>query len=161
MYPEVEQFIAALDAAREAETAAYNAAHAAYEAKKAAANAGDHVWSGGACPPCDFKKGPAGVERQKAIDAAWDAFEAAQTAAWVALAESADPLVRWIAENCQGYADEAQEILRLLPAPLEALDEFAYDQGWCGAWDRLRKAAEEAGVLPAATAVPAESEVSA
>jgi hypothetical protein len=161
MYPEVEQFIAALDAAREAETAAYNAAHAAYEAKKDAANVGGHVWSGGPCKACDFKSGPAGVEHRDAIEAAWEAFLAAQKAAWVALAESADPLVRWIAENCQGYADEAQEILRMLPASLMKLDVVASDRGWCGDWDRLRKAAEEAGVLPAASAVPAESEVSA
>lgn len=80
-------------------------------------------------------------------------FEASCEVAFTALAESADPLVRWIAQNCEGYAPQAAEVLRLLPAPMAALDALACENEWCEDWANFRAQAKAAGVLPASESV--------
>lgn len=71
----------------------------------------------------------------------------AQEEAWEKLAESADPLVRWIAQNCDEYRGEAQTVLRTLPATLDELDELAMERDWCGTWAGFRDQAIAAGVV--------------
>lgn len=59
----------------------------------------------------------------------------ARNRAWRQLAASSDPLVAWVAENCEGYREEVRAALVLLPASLDDLDELAEKHGWCCAWD--------------------------
>lgn len=80
------------------------------------------------------------------------AQEAAYAAAWEALKDSQEPLVRWIAENCWDYASEALTALKALPAPMSELDALASRNGWCGTWESFKTQARQAGVLPAETA---------
>ncbi|MFE1840756.1 hypothetical protein [Streptomyces sviceus] len=72
----------------------------------------------------------------------------AQNDAWGALKTSGDPLVRWIAENCAEYRDQAQQVLTALPATLGELDALAEKGGWCGVWDAFRQQAIDAGAFP-------------
>lgn len=79
---------------------------------------------------------------------AYDVRSAAFTAAWDALKGSGDPLVKWIAENCEGYSSEALIILQALPATPDELDEIAERQDWCSTWNSFREEAIAAGVMP-------------
>jgi len=134
MLPEVEQFVAALDAAAEKMAAA----SAAVDVKC------DYTADGWDCPRCVALK-PIKAEHRR--DAA---------TAWEALAASTDPLVRWIVEHCKGYMYEAQMILEALPAPMDELEDIARSEGWCYVWERYVSDARIAGVLP-----KADTEVSA
>lgn len=156
MHPEVEQFIAAMEAAEAAENAACNAAWKAFDEAAEAAGFGWHSAEPYArCPRCEFSDGPGGTARDAAMKAAGEAAEAAENAAWDALKASGDPLVAWIAAHCRGYAYEATEVLRALPAPIETLDALARKRGWCGIWREFRERAEQDGVLPSQSEVPA------
>lgn len=137
MYPELEPHFAAIDAAR----AAYSAA--CREAR------GRHDPAGGPdeCPGC------------RITDSAWAAFIDARTDAFAALKDCADPLVRWIADNCADEVGAALAAVRILPAPMSALDALAREQRWCEEYDDLRAKARKAGVLPADDT--ADTEVSA
>ncbi|MET9385326.1 hypothetical protein ABZY09_30705 [Streptomyces sp. NPDC002928] len=75
------------------------------------------------------------------------ADDATKTTAWDALKGSPDPLVKWIAENCEEYHSAAATILKALPATLEELDELAADRDWCSVWDGFRNDAIRAGVI--------------
>jgi hypothetical protein len=86
---------------------------------------------------------------------AWDQLSADRAAAWDALQASADPLIRWIAENARAFPDEARVVLGALPASAAELDRIAEWHGWCESWTGLREAAEAAGVLP--VTAPAEA----
>lgn len=79
---------------------------------------------------------------------AYDARTAALDTAWGALKRSSDPLVKWIAENCESYRPEALMILQALPATPEELGRIAEGQEWCGTWESFRDEAIEAGVMP-------------
>jgi hypothetical protein len=118
MYDEVKKYLAAVDAAE-------GRAEAMPETDYYAAD-GTHDKKG--CPECFLT--------------------AAYRDAWPLLAESADPLVRWIADNASGYKEDATLILRALPASVDVLDQIAERENWCGIWNRLLDAAEAAGVLP-------------
>lgn len=115
MYPEVEQFIAAREAALtiRRETPSKN-------------------WE----------------ERHDPETCRYCVFDATEAAAFAVLAESADPLVRWIAKSCKNYASEAIKVLEVLPTDMDTLDALADRQGWCGDWEDFRAAAKEDGVLP-------------
>lgn len=122
MLPDVEKYLAALEAAdRE-----YNAA-----------GVPEHDLGVGplACPAC-LTSGVPGQARR-----------AARNAAWAALKVSRDPVVAWIGEHCDDYRAEAQHILVALPAALEDMGEIARSQDWCGEWERLRGEALKAGVV--------------
>lgn len=134
MYDDVKVLIAARDAA-----------NGKYAAARRAAS-GQHAIGTADCPGC--------VANQKAYAECFAVLEAA----WEPLKGSADPLVRWIAENCDiAHRSDAALILEALPASMETLDGIAEDQNWCAEYTALRSRAERAGVLPAAagTAVPA------
>lgn len=151
MYPEVEQFIAAVEAAEAEECKSYEAAQAAYMGKlrEAGLEGAWHSADRSQCRLCDFNKGSAKTEKDAAILAGMGALKASREAAWDALKASGDPLVAWIAANCREYEDEAMEVLRALPASMDALDALARERGWCGVWSDFRERAEQAGVLPA------------
>jgi hypothetical protein len=69
-------------------------------------------------------------------------------AAWQNISTSVnDPLVSWIIKECAGYKTEALEVLRVLPASLSELDEYASHAGWCGDWTEFRTKALKAGVI--------------
>lgn len=127
MLPEVEQFTAAMRAATEK----WNAACAALEVC-------DWSLSVDKCPHCI------------AVDAHWDEYESERNAAWEALKGSRDPLVAWIAKNCREHSEEAQIVLRALPASMDELDALAFEKGWCGAWRGYVVRARAADVLPQA-----------
>lgn len=80
-----------------------------------------------------------------------DDRQAARTAAWAALKESSDPLVKWIAQNCRDYRDHAETILRALPATEAELNDIAESGEWCEVWDGFKERAIEAGVMPGFT----------
>jgi hypothetical protein len=86
-------------------------------------------------------------EERRPIDAA---HTAAHEAAWSALKGSSDPLVKWIAENCEEYRGEAGTILKALPATADELDDLAEENEWCTTWNAFRDRAIAAGVLPGA-----------
>jgi hypothetical protein len=66
------------------------------------------------------------------------------------LAESTDPLVKWIAVHVlREYPEHSEAVLKALPATREQLDQLAAKMQWCGEWERLVRRAEQAGVLPA------------
>lgn len=94
----------------------------------------------------------AAYEERLAYYAATDAAEIAQEGAWIKawdkLKESHDPLVRWIAENCEDNRDEAEIVLKALPATMGQLDALAAEHDWCGEWNALRDRAINAGVRP-------------
>jgi len=64
------------------------------------------------------------------------------------LVTSTNPMVKYIADNAQGYPAEADQVLKLLPATREELDAYAASKDWCREWVRLADAAEAAGVFP-------------
>lgn len=66
-------------------------------------------------------------------------------------AESSDPLVAWIGKNCRDYAEYAVEVLKILPATREEIEEIGTVNGWCSTWGRFVERADAAGVLPAST----------
>lgn len=66
---------------------------------------------------------------------------------WDSLKQSSDPLVKWIAENCEDYTNYAVEILKALPAPLSELREIAADADWCDTWDGFVRRAVRDGVI--------------
>lgn len=157
MYPEVEQFIAAVEAAEAEECKAYEAAIDAYKEKVREADL-EGVWHSVdslQCRLCDFNRGPAKAEKDAAILAAVQALNAAVSAAWDALKASSIPLVAWIAANCRDYEDEATVVLRALPASMDTLDALAREYDWCGVWREFRAQAEQDGVLPSQSEVPA------
>ncbi|MWA07648.1 hypothetical protein [Streptomyces sp. BA2] len=59
--------------------------------------------------------------------------------------------MKWIAENCAEYREQAQCILAVLPATVEELDDLADTNEWCPVWDAFRREAIDAGVMPGVT----------
>lgn len=138
MLPEVEKYIAALEAAE----AAYSKVER--DARKEYPNRNSY--------------GEEAREQRTAyyrvMDAARGEFNTARREAWgTHIKGSADPLVRWIAEHCREYWDQAVMVLKALPATPDELDALADEHDWCSAWYELRDQAEEAGVLPGGTPV--------
>ncbi|MFI9835207.1 hypothetical protein ACIHIX_46975 [Streptomyces sp. NPDC051913] len=84
-------------------------------------------------------------------DSAQAACDEARQAAWDALKASGDPLVKWIAENCDGHQEQARHVLTALPATVGELDDLADEKDWCTVWDDFRQRAIEAGVIPGVT----------
>ncbi|MFJ8158538.1 hypothetical protein [Streptomyces sp. NPDC094468] len=82
------------------------------------------------------------------VRAAITAVEESRAAAWQDLKSSSDPLVKWIAEHCESFPDQANAVLTALPATVEELDALAKREGWCEVWDNFRDQAREAGVMP-------------
>jgi hypothetical protein len=138
MYPEVEQYRAAMKAAEDK-----------YE--EAAEQAPDHDYDmiEGDCARCAF------------MNPSREARAAAMEAAIEQLAQAADPLVRWIAQNCLPDFDyQANKVLALLPASMDELDALASEHGWCEIWDDFKNDAHKAGVLPGQGLVTAQPEAS-
>lgn len=124
MYPEVEHYIKTRDEAYET----YVAARRTMAAKREAGDISYDEWS-------------------RLLDAAYAASRVSTNEAWNALKTASDPLVRFIAENCKDYQDEAQRVLKALPATLEELDALAVRENWCSIWDQFRDQAVEAGLF--------------
>jgi hypothetical protein len=129
MYPEVEQYLAAVKAAEDK-----------YEEAAKQAPRHDYDMSEDDCARCAFLN-PIRAARDVATEAAMGQ-----------LAQASDPLVRWIAENCQSYPSAARTVLEALPASMAELNDLAADEGWCGTWEDFVRKAEYAGVLPSADA---------
>ncbi|WP_086804152.1 hypothetical protein [Streptomyces caniscabiei] len=130
--PEVRQYIESVEAAKTAHDAALDAADKKYPERYGHSEDGAQQTSA----------------HSEEIRKAYATLADAQTAAWDALKTSGDPLVRWIAENCQEYRGQAECILIILPATVDELDELADTKGWCEVWDNLRQQAMDAGVVP-------------
>lgn len=135
-------------------------------------NAGDHVFGAPGetnvkCPACEAKEN-AVVDRdadttvaethlQAARSAAGAALTSAGREAMAALVGSSDPVVRYIAENCQAVMGYAEHILRVLPGDLDAVRRVARDRGWCaeywGGYDEIgwERRAIDAGLFPEPT----------
>ncbi|MBQ0850187.1 hypothetical protein J8N05_18480 [Streptomyces sp. BH-SS-21] len=132
MLPEVQKYLASIEAATAARQEALREVHAKY--------AGRYV---------DTKDGQLQLAAyNQASNTAYDACEEARTAAWEALTTSDDPLVKWIAKNCANYRSEAQHVLTALPATVEELDAVAASNDWCPVWAEFRQQAMDAEVIP-------------
>lgn len=128
MFDDVKVFTAAIDAAEDQFETTLEA--------RGIPERCDYAVAYSECPRCGA------LEESKAVRAE------ARDAAWNALKASREPLAAWIAENCQDFSCEAEEVLRALPADMATLDALAKDNGWCEIWGDLRLKAAEAGVLP-------------
>lgn len=157
MNPEVKTYIEAYDAAEAAFEKAYKEYSAAYRAALEVAK-DNGLRHGFCCWECAYRQSSLAQLLNNYRHDLYAARNSAKGDAWKALKGAADPLVRWIAENCEDYRYEATHVLRALPASMDELDALAREKGWCGAWDDFRRRAERAGVLPAAS--PAEPEAS-
>lgn len=135
MLPEVRKYTESVDAARTARDAAIEAAEEKYPGRLGYgedARRQDLAF--------DTETGSAEVACEDALEAAWDALKA-----------SRDPLVKWIAENCDGHQEQARYVLTALPATVGELDDLADEKDWCTVWDDFRQRAIEAGVMPGVT----------
>jgi hypothetical protein len=73
------------------------------------------------------------------IEQAWDALQrAAENKETFSHPESAS-LVAFIATYVRKYEEEAVEVLKLLPASIEEIDEYARRRGWCKDYRDLRQ----------------------
>lgn len=82
-------------------------------------------------------------------DASYDALRIAINEAWNKLGQTTtDPLVRFIVAECKEYQNRAVQVLEILPATVEQLDELAEGQDWCLIWNQFRDKAIDAGVMP-------------
>jgi hypothetical protein len=158
MNPEVKTYIEAYDAAETAFNKAHDEWSAAYRAALEVAK-DNGLQLGNCCWDCAYGESVVAQSLNDYRHNLFDTRDRAQSDAWKALKGSADPLARWIAENCEDYRYEATHVLRALPASMDELDALARENGWCGAWDDLRRRAEQAGVLPDASPAEPESEV--
>lgn len=154
MYPEVKTYVEACEAAETICGNAYAEKQAAYRAALAVAK--DNGLPPDCCWECAYDETPLGKLLNDYNTTLRNTLAAAEVDAWQALKTAADPLVRWIAENCEDYRFEAASVLRALPASMDELDALARENGWCGMWGGFRRQAEQAGVLPAATAPEGE-----
>ncbi|MFE7077127.1 hypothetical protein ACFU96_44285 [Streptomyces sp. NPDC057620] len=143
MLPDVQRYVASVEAARETRNTALRAADA---------KTGERFRS------TDDGRRQHSMYVQE-VDKAYGAYAEAQEAAWQVLATSGDPLVKWVAENCAGYREQAECVLCALPATIAQLDALAEENGWCRVWDEFKQRAADAGVVP--TVTPGTSEVPA
>lgn len=74
-------------------------------------------------------------------------YHAALDAAWETLEDSTDPVVQFIYKNCKDYRAESTEVLKVLPATLDEIENLAITSDWCGVWDDFREKAVESGVF--------------
>jgi hypothetical protein len=60
-----------------------------------------------------------------------------------------DPLAAWIVKNTlNGHREHSMRILKALPASLDDLNRIAREHGWCAEWARYRGRAIADGALP-------------
>lgn len=135
MWPEVRKYVESVDAAQAARGAAVAAAEEKYPGRSGYGE--------------DARR--QALAFNKEVDAAQAACQDALGGAWGGLKASGDPLVKWIAENCDGYQEQARQVLTALPATLGELDDLAVEKDWCTVWDDFRQQAIEAGVMPGVT----------
>lgn len=135
MLPEVRKYVESVEAATAAMRAAEGQARTKYPERYHYSDKG--------------RRQAAAFDEE--LSKAYTAHREAQTAAWRALTASGDPLVKWIAENCAEYTEQAEAVLTALPATVEELDDLAEREDWCPVWDRFRQGAIEAGVVPGVT----------
>lgn len=69
------------------------------------------------------------------------------------LANSENKLIAWISKGGSDsnrvwdFPEHTEEILRLLPASSDALDDYAFKQGWCSTFSKFKQAAVNDGAL--------------
>ncbi|MFI6512890.1 hypothetical protein ACIBCT_35265 [Streptosporangium sp. NPDC050855] len=93
----------------------------------------------------------AAEKREAALRQVDNDWKEAEAAAFDALRESENAMVRWIATTppvLNGYEHHAHTVLRALPMTREEIETFGDEQGWCGEYGRFLRLAEKAGVLP-------------
>lgn len=83
-------------------------------------------------------------------------YSRASRAAFDMLADSTDPLVRFIGKQCRTAPDHAQTVVAALPATAEKLWDIADRESWCGDFDNLLIRAAQAGALPGWSAARGE-----
>lgn len=66
---------------------------------------------------------------------------------WAELKKSEDPLIAFIGRECGGHTSYAEEILKVLPAPMETLRQIASEKDWCSDWDGFVAKARREGVI--------------
>jgi hypothetical protein len=93
----------------------------------------------------------AAVEKRNAALQALDReHKEEQAAAYQALLNSKDPVVRFIAADRQilrDYPRHTETLLKALPMTRLDLEHFGERQGWCDTYEKLLRRAEEAGKL--------------
>ncbi|MEV2236044.1 hypothetical protein AB0H69_46880 [Streptomyces phaeochromogenes] len=133
MLPEVQRYVESVETANAAQSAAVAAADTKY--------------------PERYGYGEEGRRQANSyseeVNRAYTTRADVQEAAWSSLKTSSDPLVKWIAENCADYRQEAQCVLVALPATVGELDDLADQNDWCGVWGKFRQLAIDAGVVAA------------
>ncbi|MFC8350830.1 hypothetical protein [Streptomyces sp. NPDC057280] len=135
MWPEVRKYVESVDAAQAACSAAVAAAEEKYPGRFG----------------YDEEARRQALAFNQEADAAQTAYQDALEGAWDGLKASGDPLVKWIAENCDDYREQARQVLTALPATVGELDDLADEKDWCTVWDDFRQRAIEAGVMPGVT----------
>lgn len=138
MYPVVEQYIAAAQAADET----FNAQQRAAQDKQSALQQAPE-WRGLTYTEQDAAYSKYYEELTVLNNARADA----KAAAWNLLAASDDPLVRFIHQECESYPDHARQILEILPADFPAMRDLARRNGWCDVFDRFAAAAVRAKLI--------------
>lgn len=82
------------------------------------------------------------------INAASAVRDAKLDTAWGALKTSENPTVKWIADNCRDWMDEALLALQILPATLTEIKQVAADHDWCEEiWGPFRDKAISEGIV--------------
>ncbi|TLS45806.1 hypothetical protein FE633_13710 [Streptomyces montanus] len=132
MLPEVQKFVESVEAAIAARVATVEAAEQKYPERHSCGEVGRREYNA----------------YSEEINKAYAKCSGVQAAAWGALKVSSDPLVKWIAENCTEYREQAQSVLAALPATVDELDDLADKNDWCSVWDEFRRQAINAGVMP-------------
>jgi len=59
-----------------------------------------------------------------------------------------DPVVRWLVKNLSAYPTYVNEVLPILPATREQLEDLANTHEWCDEFDSFLEQATEAGLIP-------------
>lgn len=124
MYPEVEQYLAAVKVAKakrdaefkklSEERAEVRSLYTSYSRRDAAS---DEIW--------------------RKQNAAALLYKTEVREAWKTLRTSQDPMVLYIEKHCYEYPDHADKILEILPADFAAMRKLAHSEGWCEVFERF------------------------
>lgn len=130
MEPAVELYLNAAEEARNQHTAQTKELHAALVGNKRGANrtAGE-------------------AEYYKKANALARLRDARIAMARAELGVNGDPLALWMLDNCAGYPEHVDAVLKALPLDIKGLRALSRKEHWCSEFDRLLNAAVAAGVV--------------